>query len=800
MWPCPSKSLTVVDAPVLTGWIGADSFGSAADRSLRDDLLIRTRLMARAVTAEDIQPLSVSSNDLKTPAYLNLKSKLQNLRAIVPLCKYTYIMIIRDGKILFVADSALQGAEDLSPPGQIYDEASPVIYRTLNRGLDLMEGPLTDRWGTWLSAFIPIRDAQGKIIACFGQDIDASSWHALIARDRLPPVLVTLFLTLLALVFSYVHLHIDEARRRTAESEQNIRSVFNHINDAIFVHDLQGNIIDVNDTTLTIYDISREKILAMKIPHEFSAPHAPIHTLPDIWRRVNAGEKLRFEWPNKNPVTGRLFDVEVHLARTELPSGPVILATAHDITDRKRLEEQLRNAASIDKLTGLPNRALLFDRLSQAMQRAQRLPNYQFALLYLDCDRFKIINDSLGHDVGDLLLIEVGKCLSAHIRGLDSMCIPGPAPHNLHTAARLGGDEFILLLDGISSPDDANIVAERLLTAFRDPFVLSNHELHCTASIGIVTRAQAAARPEDILRDADTAMYEAKAAGKGRYKVFAPSMRDQANHRLNTENQLRHALAAQQFVVHFQPILNLQNGELESFEALVRWNHPTRGIITPAEFIPIAEETGLIIPLGEWVLQQACTFFVRWQKENPHHVPRSISVNLSRNQLVQHNLVQRIAAILEETGIDPRCVRLEITESSLMHDLPAASRTLHQLRALGVKLDMDDFGTGYSSLSCLHQFPIDALKIDRSFIANLEKGRDFVALVSAIITLAHNLGIAVVGEGVETADQLTLLNALDCEFVQGYYFAKPMPPELASTYLPSLIPPIAPIPASPLPC
>lgn len=394
-------------------------------------------------------------------------------------------------------------------------------------------------------------------------------------------------------------------------------------------------------------------------------------------------------------------------------------------------------------------------------------------MLFLDFDRFKIINDSLGHDVGDLLLREISRRLEAATRAGDSL--QGPAREN--TAARLGGDEFVVLLDGPTNPEDATMVANRLLEVFAHPYQLGIHKVHSTASIGVFTSDIHADSAEEVLRDADTAMYEAKLAGKARYVVFDVSMRQRVQNRLNLENDLRDALKAGQLFLMYQPIVSLQSGRLESFEALIRWKHPKRGLIFPSEFIPIAEDTGLILAIGEWVLREACGKFAQWRQSMGAAGPRSISVNLSRSQLMLPKLPETIRRILEEVGLPADCLHLEITEGMVMTDVVKATQMLHEIKATGVSLALDDFGTGHSSLSCLHLFPIDVLKIDRSFVANIDRGRDFVALVHSVAQLAHNLNIHVVAEGIETAEHTAALQAMECEFGQGYFFSRPLMPE-----------------------
>ncbi|HEY9846098.1 MAG TPA: EAL domain-containing protein, partial [Candidatus Caenarcaniphilales bacterium] len=431
-----------------------------------------------------------------------------------------------------------------------------------------------------------------------------------------------------------------------------------------------------------------------------------------------------------------------------------------DITERKQVEEQLRHHALHDALTDLPNRAFFMDRLRRAVERINRHEDYLFAVLFLDLDRFKVVNDSLGHLVGDQLLIAIARRLEACLR-------PGDL------VARLGGDEFTILLEEITDLSEATIVANRIQAELAVPFTLDAHEIFTNASIGITLGSTCYKQPEELLRDSDTAMYRAKALGKGRYEVFNTTMHAGAVARLQLENDLRHALERHEFQLYYQPILSLSNDTIAGFEALVRWQHPTHGLISPTTFIPLAEETGLIIPLGKWVLREACRQMREWQ-ECPHSSQLTISVNLSRKQLCQPDLVAQIEHILQQTQLDAHSLKLEITESAFMENAEAATTIFLQLRALGVKLHMDDFGTGYSSLSYLHRFPVDMLKIDRSFVSTMSIDGYNSEIVQAIIMLAQSLGIEVTAEGVETAEQLAQLRTLGCQLGQGYFFSPPV--------------------------
>lgn len=437
-----------------------------------------------------------------------------------------------------------------------------------------------------------------------------------------------------------------------------------------------------------------------------------------------------------------------------------VILQIQDISDRKKAEELIHHAAFHDALTGLPNRTLFADRLAMAVERAKRSAHFQFAVIFIDLDRFKIVNDSLGHDMGDKLLKDLSRRLEICLRTVD-------------TVARLGGDEFAVLLDGIHSVEDATEIAERIQTSLKKPFDLEGHEFFTTASMGIAYSMQGYERLEDILRDADTAMYKAKANGKARHEVFDSQMHTRAIQALTVENELRRALDKGEIVPYFQPVVELKTGKIVGFEALARWNHPERGLVSPADFIPLAEETGLIVPVGFSMLRQACKEIVKWQKK--HKLPElSISVNLSGKQFKQATLIEEIKEILFETKLSAYCLKLEITETIVMENTAVTIEMLKQLKSIGVQISIDDFGTGYSSLSYLHRFPFDVLKIDRSFVSRMTMDRESFGIVKTITTLAAELEKSVIAEGVEKIEHQRMLSEIGCQYGQGYLFSKPL--------------------------
>jgi diguanylate cyclase (GGDEF)-like protein/PAS domain S-box-containing protein len=557
---------------------------------------------------------------------------------------------------------------------------------------------------------------------------------------------------------------LNHARTLAAlkEKEQQYALVAQAANDGIW---------DWNWQTQTIYFSPRWLAILGYKSDEFQP------TLKEWTDQIHPEDQARFETELKHHQSGQntVFRSEYRIRHKDdsyrwVLSQGMAVRDAHGCILRiaGSQTDLTHHVALFDQLTGLPSRALFLEQLRRAFSRTERQSEYLLAVLFLDCDRFKVVNDSLGHAIGDRLLQAVAQRLEEALR-------PGDV------VARLGGDEFAILLENLSSRHDAESIATRINQTLARPFALDGHTVYISGSIGIAfnavhPQAAEAQQPEDLLRDADTAMYRAKAAGKSQYAVFEGTMHEQAQRTLQLETDLRRAIEAKEFRLFYQPIWSLTTNAMTGFEALIRWVHPERGMVSPAEFIPIAEETGLILPIGQWVIQEACRQMNVWRNKFPAAHALTVSVNLSAKQFSEPNLVGQIEATLDRTDFPPHRLKIEITETMIVENHQAAVLILTQLQALGVQIQVDDFGTGYSSLSVLHNLPLDTLKIDISFIRLLETDPDNAEIVKVIIKLAHNLGMEAIAEGVETQAQRLRLKSLGCDFAQGYLLAKPLPP------------------------
>jgi PAS domain S-box-containing protein len=607
----------------------------------------------------------------------------------------------------------------------------------------------------------------------FNRETDVSYWFDLREWVRGLAALVLLF----DFYAIYQHLQLHRIRRQLAERDQLFQLISENAADMIALVDSDGRRLYNSPAYLKVLGYSPDDLNTTSSIEQIHPDDRPrVLKAAEKARLGGQGERMEYRVRHKDG-SWRTLESTASPIRNAKGQTDKLVIVNRDITERKRAEEMLAHNAFHDGLTNLPNRALFLDRLQQALTLSKRHANYKFAVLLIDVDEFKIINDSLGHAAGDDLLIQIGQRLKESVRRADTVSRPRTSdvpdrPANDDTLARLGGDEFCILLDDIRDPIEAVRVAERVQAELAIPFLVTQQEIVISASIGIAASTSPHTHAEDLLRDADIAMYRAKRAGKACCEVSDTAMHENAVKRLQLETDLRKAVDQGEFRVHYQPIVSLQTGKITGFEALTRWQRP-EGVLSPIAFIAVAEETGLIIPMNRQLLREACEHLRSWQSEFPSSPPLTMSVNITSREFAQPDLISEVRKSLEQTGIDPGCLQFEIIETIAMGDAEKSGHVLAQLKALGVRLSIDDFGTGYSSLGRLRRIPVDTLKIDRAFISNMESDPENREIVRAIIVLAHNLGLKVVAEGTETEEHVNLLRQLNCEMAQGYFFSRP---------------------------
>ncbi|MFY0544398.1 putative bifunctional diguanylate cyclase/phosphodiesterase [Brevibacillus sp. H7] len=531
--------------------------------------------------------------------------------------------------------------------------------------------------------------------------------------------------------------------------------------EAIMVTDRKGTILLINPAFTKLTGYQKEEIIG-KNPKILSSGRHGADFYVDMWTSIHESGYWTGEiWNRRKNGENYLEHLSIQSIKDEKGKTVFYSATFRDITERKRFEEQIIHQAYHDNLTGLPNRFLFEDRILLELEHAA-LYQQSFAVIFIDLDRFKPINDSLGHAVGDLILQEVAKRLSSILRKTD-------------TVSRLGGDEFIVLLPNIKSTQDVAEVSHKIVHSLSEPFYVSGHELFIGVSVGSSIFPIDGKDVKTLIKHADAAMYRAKENGGNTYQFYTHAMNTKVAERLKLETNLRKAVMRQEFQLYFQPQFQLHTGRVVGMEALLRWNHPEMGCIPPSRFIPLAEETGLILPIGEWVLWEACRQNIMWQEKG--YPPMRVAVNISPFQFLQNDFVDMVTRIVKETGLSPNHLELELTESVFVRNLEKAAETLHECKSLGIQLSLDDFGTGYSSLSYLRRFPIHRLKIDQSFVQNISTSSTDLAIVSSIITMAHSLRLNVIAEGIENGNQVTFLKQIHCDMGQGYFFEKPLSKE-----------------------
>jgi len=882
---------------------------SSEDARMRNELLVLTRTAAQSINPERLKRLQGSPADLESPDYLWIKNHLAEIRKGIPRCRFIYLMGQHtNGMVYFFVDSEPADSADYSPPGQLFYEADESTHHIFETKQEIVDGPTTDRWGTWVSGLIPLLDSEtGELLAVLGMDVDSRDWRQRVIFYSVAPVSIAVLLAVL-LAFSFVLYQLARREKNFLaasgialhESQSQLDGILNSIGGIVIEFDLlqdsitfinneaqrtlgypvdywlghgvefwwehvhpedreksrmnciheinQGQdhvmeyrFITSNSSTLWLRDyvtvitennqpttircmmidiserkksdstLRRFEHIVSSNPHfmsfidrnytfqvindayvkAFGKQREEItgHTLAELYGKeffltyqkkpfdsALSGQETGFEAWFDLPSIGRRYMVIDYTPYYDDNIVTGVIVSAHDITDRKLTEEleriheeKIEHLAYHDALTNLPNRALFIDRLGQVLAQGSR-ENNQAAVLFADLDRFKTINDTLGHAVGDELLRHVATRLREVLREGD-------------TVARLGGDEFVILLPRIQNARDAAQVATKAVAIMSVPFSVHGHELHVSTSLGVSLYPRDGEDAETLLKHADTALYQAKNLGRNQYQFFNPSMNAQAHERLLLENSLRKALERNEFLLHYQPQIDLKTNRITGIEALIRWNQPERGMVMPQDFIPIAEETGMINDIAEWVINAACLEVSEWQKAKRTGSNVRVAVNLSTRQLQLVGLPDMVQAILDKNGLAPEFLELEITESTLMDNPENAIRVLNEFHDKGIHITVDDFGTGYSSLAYLKRLPIDRIKIDKSFVRDIPGDPNDVAIVQAILAMAQQLGMHVLAEGVETEEQRNFMLKHGCEEAQGYLFSKPLTAEECAKFL-----------------
>jgi len=706
----------------------------------KDGSLMDAELMSHPIQFEGKSARVVMVYDLTVhrKAETALKESKEHLRNVMSSAPIILFSVDRNGVITLAEGSGLETLELKSSDlvgNSVFDlyRHNPKVIESLRRALLGEEhvASLLEKGQLFETRFTPVKDEAGAVLSVIGTAINVTE------RQKM-----------------------GEAAR---DSEEKFRELFNNAIDPMFLYEvtdegLPGKFLEVNDNACVKLGYTREE-LQQRTPFDIASPEdAP--DLTKTFKRLLQQKHLSYE-KTYYTKTGLKIPVEINSHVFQWGGRRVVQSIARDITERKRADETIRRQAYYDVLTNLPNRMLFKDRLEQSMKHAHR-NNQTVGVIVLDLDRFKNINETLGHLLGDKLLVAVAERL---------LTVLGES----ETIARFGGDEFTLLLPQVGNVEEATQHCQRIIELLASPFKLNNHELHVTTSIGVAFYPEDGENSEILLKNAETAMYRAKEQGRNNYQLYASVMNVSAFKQLLMENSLRRALEREEFVVYYQPQIDLKTRKIVGAEALVRWKHPDLGLVFPTEFIGLAEDTGLIVPIGEWVIRNVCTQSKKWQEMGLDKV--CVSVNLSARQFQQRNLVASIGGILRETGLDPQSLGLEITESIAMKNADFTISALNEFKKMGIHLSLDDFGTGYSSLSYLKRFPLETLKIDRSFVRDITTDPNDAAIVTAVVALAHSLKLSVVAEGVETEGQLTFLKTHNCDHVQGYIFSHPLSEE-----------------------
>lgn len=790
-------ALTLVLATGLGLWLAA----SAAIRGNYHEHLIG---LAQAAAAH-IDPQLHDS--LRDPAqrdsaeYERAAAPLRRMRKAVPEVRFLYTAVADGEHVRFVLDADEPGDHDgdgLDDRVGVWEAMEdkhpsdcPVFGTAGKPGVPTTNsGPFTDRWGTSLTGWAPLLDETGRQFGAVGIDVDASVYLGRLASARnwmlfglLPAGLLVAGLAMG--VFRIRMRGLQDARsaadaaRVLAEEQERLRSVVEATAVGTWETDMETDRIHVDEqwaamigrTPAQLGVFTGAAFLTLVHPQDrHSARDAIVESLHTDGSLLECD--LRLEHADHHWVWVRVRGKVIERA----PDGRALrmVGTHVDISARKAMELELADAARRDRLTGLANRATFLEELRASVERVRSGRQACLAVLFLDFDRFKVVNDSMGHEAGDELLRQIAARLRDSLHQIEGRM--GRAGKGI--IARFGGDEFLILLDGLPHPALAQQVAEELLVALAASYEIHGRQVVSRASIGIATSEQHMTGADQIMRNADMAMYEAKRNGGHRAVVFDQAMYQGFTRRLAIEEGLRERLGGREFSLVYQPIVDLETGRTVSVEALTRWQHPQLGEVSPAEFVPVAEETGLVVTLGAWVLREACGMLAHWRRIDPENAPDTVSINTSRAELgLGERFLSQVRTALEESGLPPACLQVEVTEREVMRDPATSLRLVRALRGLGVSLAMDDFGTGTSSLACLRDYPFDVIKVDRSFMQDMGSQSDVLPLIHATLVLAENLGKRSVAEGVESAAQVAILQSMGCHYGQGYYFSKPMPRE-----------------------
>ncbi|MCL6638493.1 MAG: EAL domain-containing protein [Firmicutes bacterium] len=747
------------------GWIGTGIAGRLAEAELQQNLLSRVKTAAVAMDPERVKKLGGTPDDTGKSEFKQLRTQLAAIREANPSCRFTYLFGLKDGRVVFLADAEPEDSPDYSPPGQVYDEASEKLTASFAEGEAFIEGPASDRWGVWVSGLAPVIDGtDGRVVAVLGLDIDAAEWPRRIAAFRTSAIFSTLILFLTAMFFVSMRynkraaLQAASSEKRLLESEERYRLIFNNGNDAILVNRIKdngypGEYVEVNNVACERLGYSKEEFFDLS-PLDIETTGEP-GDYQKIIKKLHSDKHVLYESEYKSK-SGNKTPVEINAHLFEIKGHPMVMSIARDITERKRIEEQLKYLATHDSLTNIPNRFFLEETLKRSVAKAKR--GQKSALLLIDLDNFKLVNDLLGHAAGDEMLITLVKILKNNLREGDLL-------------ARLGGDEFAVLIEG-ASVEEALHVAEKLRRVIDEEEIrlaMSEAAFNLSLSIGVAI-IDGTLDYQKLLSRADTALYSAKDEGRNKVVLLDPEEKteDKLKETNNLVSLIKDALRENRFILLFQPIVGITDGVVRHYETLIRLKDKNGKIISPGSFIPTAERFGLMPQIDRWVVQSSLNILAQYPS-------MKLYVNISGVSMGDESLLELIETIIRESAIDPSRLGFEITETAAVKDLVRAERWIRRLKSLGCGFALDDFGTGFSSFSYLRMLPVDFLKIDGTYMRNLDTEPVQQALIQAMNTVAHTLGKKTVVEYIENESALELLKTMNIDYGQGYHLGHPIP-------------------------